>query len=371
MRITRTGPPRLAGLALAVAVGLGLSVVIAGPALALPTRDAGGYVVHNLVSDQAGHATHTDTNLVNAWGIAASGSSPWWVANNGTGTSTLYDGTGAPFPIASPRVVAVPGDPTGMVFNGTGQFPVTNSSVSGTSTFIWASEDGTISGWNINVPAAGSNHAFVIATSPDGAVYKGLAIGSSGGANYLYATDFHNGKVDVLDGTNAFVHWAGAFTDPALPQGYAPFGIQNLGGTVFVTYAKQAATGDDEVAGHALGVVDAYGTDGSFMGRVAQHGRLDAPWGLAMAPAGFGRVSGDLLVGNFGDGRINAFHWDGDHWRPAGQLEAANHRALVIDGLWGIGFGNGANSGPLTTLYFAAGPDDESHGLFGSITVAP
>jgi len=205
--------------------------------------------------------------------------------------------------------------------------------------------------------------------SDDGAIYKGLAIGSSGGNQYLYAADFHNGVVEVYDSTFAEQHWAGAFVDPGIPSGFAPFGIQNLNGMIFVTYAKQDAEAIDEVAGEGLGYVSAFGTDGSFLGRVGSGDALNAPWGLAWAPSsGFGRFSGDLLVGNFGDGRINAFAWTPGGWEARGHLKTSNHRPLVIDGLWGIGFGNGAGSGPTTTLYFAAGPDDENHGLYGSIT---
>jgi uncharacterized protein (TIGR03118 family) len=207
------------------------------------------------------------------------------------------------------------------------------------------------------------------AAASDGASYKGLAIASSGGNPYLYAADFHNAKVDVYNGSFVLQAWTGAFVDPGIPDGFAPFGIQTLNGMIFVTYAKQDADAADEVAGEGLGFVSAFGTDGSFLGRVASGDDLNAPWGLAWAPAsGFGRFSGDLLVGNFGDGRINAYAWTSSGWEARGHLKTANHLPLAVDGLWGIGFGNGANSGPTTTLYFAAGPDDEEHGLFGSIT---
>jgi uncharacterized protein (TIGR03118 family) len=195
---------------------------------------------------------------------------------------------------------------------------------------------------------------------------------------FLYATDFHNGRVDVFDGTFALQSWSGAFMDHRLPMGYAPFGIQALGGRLFVTFAKQDAAGHDEIDGRGLGIVDVFGTDGSFQGRVASFHGLNAPWGLAMAPAtGFGQFSGDLLVGNFGDGRIHAFRWEAGerehghsslgHWESAGVLRGADRHPITIDGLWGIGFGNGSASGPTTTLYFAAGPGGEAHGLFGSI----
>jgi uncharacterized protein (TIGR03118 family) len=194
---------------------------------------------------------------------------------------------------------------------------------------------------------------------------------SSGGTShaYLYAADFHNNHVDVLDGAWTFRNWAGAFVDPNLPAGFAPFGIQNLNGEIFVTYAKQDGDAEDEIAGPGLGYVDAYGTDGSFHRRVASGGALNAPWGLALAPAGWEKFGGQLLVGNFGDGRINAFRPTSSGWQADGHLKLQNHRPIVIDGLWGIGFGNNGGAGPTNVLYFAAGPDDESHGLFGSISM--
>jgi uncharacterized protein (TIGR03118 family) len=355
---------------------IGLVLAVAAPVAA---DDHGGdgrhgpadaaYAVANLISDGFVPAAVTDPNLVNGWGIVAGPTTPWWVANNGTDTSTLYTGAGARLAL----VVSVPSAPTGTVFNATTDFAVSGGGASGAARFLFATESGTILGWNPAVPTPPSTQAQVaVDRSSLGAVYKGLAIGQVGSANFLYATDFHNGRVDVFDGTFALQSWAGAFTDPRLPMGYAPFGIQNIGGRLFVTFAKQDAAGHDEIAGRGRGFVDVFGTDGSFQGRVASRDDLNAPWGLAMAPAtGFGRYSGDLLVGNFGDGRINAYRWEGHHWDEAGTLRGPDHRALSIDGLWGIGFGNGAASGPTTTLYFAAGPDGEAHGLFGSIAVAP
>jgi uncharacterized protein (TIGR03118 family) len=187
-------------------------------------------------------------------------------------------------------------------------------------------------------------------------------------ATYLYATDFHNGRIDVFD--NAFVSqtWAGAFTDPKLPKGYAPFGIQNLKGLLFVTYAKTQPDSDDELAGRGLGVVDVFLTDGTFFGRVARGDGLNAPWGLAWAPDHFGPFSGDLLVGNFGDGELHAYDWDGNHWHADGALRGEHNRAIQVDGLWGIAFGGGTvNNGPKNTLFFAAGPNDEEGGAFGTI----
>jgi uncharacterized protein (TIGR03118 family) len=348
----------------ALAAAVGLLAVVALPAAAHSTHGANRYTVHNLVSDVPMPGALTDPDLVNGWGITASASSPWWVVDNGTDRSTLYNGAGSKLGLT----VNVAGGPTGTVFSGsTTDFVVVSGSASGAARFLFATEDGTIRGWNPNVPAAGSTSSEVGATKA-GAIYKGLAIGSVGTANYLYAADFHHARVDVFDGSFHLQHWAGKFVDRRIPRHYAPFGIQNLNGMIFVTYARQDADAEDEIAGEGRGFVSAFATDGTFLGRVASRDELNAPWGLAWAPAGFGRFSGDLLVGNFGDGRINAFAWTGRNWEARGHLKSANHRAISIDGLWGIGFGNGAGSGPVTTLYFAAGPDDETHGLFGSIT---
>ncbi len=212
----------------------------------------------------------------------------------------------------------------------------------------------------------GNDHSW------DGAVYKGLAIGTadvgSGPQQYIYATDFHNGKIDVFDKTFADQTWAGAFVDPKLPKKYAPFGIQTLNGMVFVTYAQTQKGSDDERAGHGRGFVDAFATDGTFLGRVASHGSLNAPWGLAWAPADFGRFSNDLLVGNFGDGRITAYRWDGKHWHKDGQLKDSAGKPVWIDGLWAIAFGGDTtNNGHHNQLFFTAGPDDESAGAFGTV----
>ncbi len=358
--MTRRLSPLLASLV--------LLVLAAGPAGAANINSVNAYVVHMLQSDVPGAAAGTDPDLVNGWGVAASGTSPWWVADNGSGKSTLYNGgTGAKLGlVVSVTGAAGPAKPTGIVFNGNQAFAITTGGTD-FARFIFDSEDGTVSAW------LSGTASVVKATSPDGAIYKGLAIGtvSGGGTShaYLYATDFHNGRVDVYDGAFALQHWAGAFTDPGLPAGFAPFGIQNLAGKIYVTYAKQDADAEDEIAGPGLGYVSAFATDGSFLGRVASGGSLNAPWGLAMAPGGWERFGGDLLVGNFGDGRINGYAPTAGGWEDRGHLKLTNHRPLVVDGLWGIGFGNGGGAGPLTSLYFAAGPDDEAHGSFGSITM--
>ncbi len=351
----------------ALGAGLALVLLSAIPVAAGSPRPPNVYTWHIYQSDQPMVGDGVDTNLVNGWGLVHGPATPWWVANNGTATSTLYNGAGA----ALPLVVKVPGAPTGTVFNGGTGFVVSSGGASGAARFLFASEDGTISGWNPGVPAsnppATSTQAIVAAWHAK-SIYKGLAIASWDGADYLYATDFHRGRVDVYDSTFTRVHWKHAFRDPRLPKHYAPFGIQALNGMIFVTYAKQDKHREDEIAGTGKGFVSAFDARGKFLGRVASRGALNAPWGLAWAPAtGFGRFSGDLLVGNFGNGRINGYRWLNGHWKFDGTLRTADGKAIVVDGLWGIGFGNDVAAGPSTSLYFAAGPDDESHGTFGAI----
>ena len=342
----------LAALALLAAVAL--------PASARNINAENLYSVHVLQTNES------DGNLVNGWGITASSTSPWWVANNGTSTSTLYNGnTGA----ALSLVVTIPGEPTGTVFNGSTDFQVKVDDTTGLrpARFLFATTDGHIAGWN------GVGTAAVDAVGTTGAIYLGLAIANNGSGNFLYAANFADARVDVFNGTfdPPSPPLSGSFTDPGLPAGYAPFGIQALGGRIYVAYAKQNADGDEEVAGEGFGYVDAFDTNGNFIERVASAGDLNAPWGLALAPANFGKFSGDLLVGNFGDGRIHAFTPTDTGWEEHGPLKGTDHRPISIDGLWGIGFGNGANAGPSTTLFFAAGPEDETEGLFGSITAPP
>jgi uncharacterized protein (TIGR03118 family) len=348
------------------AAALAVALVTTGTAAGASRHHPGdAYTVTPLVSDQPGVAPTLDPNLVNGWGISAGPGTPWWVANNGTDSSTLYTADGTPFPVGAPLVVAVPTAPTGTVFYGGTKLLVSNGTAMVPAKFIFATEAGTIQGWPPGAPST----VTAADSSKWGASYKGLAIAG----DWLYATDFHNGRVDVFDGGWNLLKLPGAFSDPRLPRGYAPFGIQNLGGNIFVTYGKQQAGSDDERDGHGLGVVDEYSPAGVLMGRVATHGKLNAPWGLAWAPAtGFGKASGALLVGNFGDGRINVFRQNKHgRWKPSGRLLTSDNKPLAIDGLWGIGFGNGALAGPTTTLYFAAGPGDEGHGLYGAITAAP
>jgi uncharacterized protein (TIGR03118 family) len=349
----------LVGVVMLALLTLGASSSGARPAKLM------GYMVTPLVSDQKGAAPNKDKNLVNAWGLSASDSSPWWSANNGTDTSTLYQGDGTKVPLT----VKVNGAPTGTVFNGTTDFVVKHGADHGPSVFLFSTESGTILGWNPAVPPPppSTKASVIIDRSNVDAEYKGLAIASTAHGNFLYATDFHNGRVDVFNGMKQLVHRKGMFVDKDIPNTYAPFGIQNIGGNIFVTYAKVGPTGDD-LGGHGHGFVDEYDAMGNLMARVATRGTLDSPWGLAMAPADFGPASGDLLVGNFGNGKVNAYSWSGGAWHHVGKLRNANGNEVKIDGLWALGFGNGEASGPTNSLYFTAGPDEESHGLFGTIT---
>jgi uncharacterized protein (TIGR03118 family) len=354
------------------------ATALSGP----PTTSRGPtqfYAQHNLVSDGFVPADHIDANVVNAWGLVSGPTTPWWIADNGTGKTTLFnvgaDAIQATFTV--PGAGGAQGNPTGLVFNGGTGFVVNNGVGSPSAArFIFSSEDGTISAFkgapivtvvpNANAPA-------------HDAIYKGLAIDSATNGQFLYATDFHNGKVDIFDGSFHTVTIAGAFTDPSLPAGFAPFGIQNIGGTIYVTYALQDDDKEDDVAGPGNGYVDAYDTSGNLIRRVASAGELNSPWGLALAPANFGRFSGDLLVGNFGDGRIHAFDptqlTSVGEFEAVGLLHSAAGRPLQIDGLWALQFGHGTSAtganGLTTTLFFTAGPADEEHGLFGSLTPVP
>jgi uncharacterized protein (TIGR03118 family) len=327
------------------------------------------YKLTRLVSDKPGVAATTDPNLKNAWGLTAGAETPWWVANNGTDTSTLYDGAGNQLSL----IVKVAGAPTGAVFNGGSGYVVTHKGASGPSVFLFSTESGTIRGWNPEVPPpAPSTKAFkVVDLSGEGAIFKGLAIASTAAGDRLYATDFHNGRVDVFDSNFDEVNKPGAFEDPNLPAGYAPFGIQELGGKIFVTYAKQDADAEDDVAGPGFGFVDMYSAGGTLLGRVASGGVLNAPWGLALAPDNFGEFSGDLLVGNFGDGKIHVYDHEADgDFELDGAIHRRNGNEMAIDGLWAIQFGTGGVAGPTNTLFFTAGPNDEKHGLFGTIEPA-
>jgi len=334
----------------------------------------------NLVSDQPGQAPLTDPDLVNAWGLAASPGTnaapgtPLWVADNGSDKATLYNnGTATSVSKVGLTVSVTGAAPTGQVFNSdSSAFVVSdNNGHSGSSLFLFDTENGTIDGWNPAVGATGPGFSTVTEVARDNganAVYKGLAVAQgSDGKTYLYATNFRSGRVEAYDGTFTPVELPGGlFVDPRLPAGYGPFGIAEINGKLYVTFAKQDATLHDDVAGQGHGFVDVFTNDGAFVRRLVTRGALNSPWGLALAPAGFGQFSGDLLVGNFGNGHINVYN--PKTGAQLGQLRRQNGKPIVIDGLWGLRFGNG-NAAKTNELIFSAGPDDESHGLLGKIVV--
>jgi uncharacterized protein (TIGR03118 family) len=332
-------------------------------------RAADAFVVRALVSDRATAPTR-DAALVNSWGLAASPTGPWWTANEARSTSTIYSGTGA----KQRLMVAVEGGPTGIVYNGTRGFAVSAGGRSAPARFIYASEDGTIRGWSPVVPGGWSKVAEVAVDEADrAAVFRGLAIATAGSPR-LYATDFHNARVEVFDAGWRRIDRRGAFVDPKIPAWYAPFGIHVVAGHVFVTYVGRApVNGNDNPAG---GYVDEFDLEGRLIARVAAMGALNAPWGVALAPRGFGSLAGRLLVGNFGDGRVNVFERRGG-WAQVGPLRDRSGRPISINGLWAIAFGNGGMAGPRTTLFFASGPhrwrgatEEAVHGLLGTITAA-
>jgi len=377
----------------AIIATLALSVTVA---IADDGGDARGhrnaYAVTPLVSDIAGDAAVPDPVLQNAWGVAFTpAGSPFWVNDNATGCSTLYAGDGAkvPLQVAIPlpgNIVPAsachtvdpnhppaitPAAPTGIVWNPSTAFLVPGTSLP--ATFIFATEDGTLSAWTGGLnPADNAVLAVDNSASPDaagGAVYKGLVVGVNAKGVFVFATNFRAGTIDVFGptGSNGLFTPAttdGNFKDPGIPAGYAPFGIANIGGDLFVTYAKQNAQKHDDVAGPGHGFVDVFDTDGHLLRRLVSHGPLNSPWGIARASYAFGRFSGDILVGNFGNGRINVFDQDG---RFIDELDGADGKTLVIDGLWTLTLGGGRKSSS-DTLYFTAGPNGETHGLFGTIT---
>jgi uncharacterized protein (TIGR03118 family) len=332
------------------------------------------YTETKLTSNVAGAAANTDANLVNAWGLSRGTNTPWWVSDGGTGLSTLYNAAG----VAQARVVTVPGGaPTGTVFNGSSDFELAPSQP---ARFLFVSEDGTVSGWNSTL--ADPTHAVVVAVTP-GAVYRGLAMAFADGKRRLYAADFRGGKIDIFDtsfhkvgelDTQFRSIWRGPSDDDYSGLEFegnrrplAPFNIQNIGGSLFVTFARPDSSGQDEIAGPGNGAVAVYSPTGKAV-RLFEHvDDLNAPWGLALAPGDFGPFSHHLLVGQFGSGEILAF--DIQTGRFAGKMLNAQGQTLTIDGLWALSFGSGAAaSGPSNTLYFTAGPNDEQNGLFGSLT---
>ncbi len=356
--------------------------LLAGCVLLGARAEAQHYTQTNLVSDQPG-ATVMDANLVNPWGLARSSGSPWWVANNGTGTSTLYNGTtGAPAALIvtiPPASGTDPGVPTGTVFNGTTAFELTAGNP---ARFLFVTEDGTISGWN---PAVDATHAVIKYPSPgapsSGAVYKGVAIASRGGAWFLYVTNFAKRRIEVFDSGFHPVRLGGSdhhgndhndgdrFEDERIPRSFSPFNVQNIGGDLYVTFAKRDPATNDDVAGPGFGYVDVFSPSGRLLRRLEHGPWLNGPWGLAQAPGDFGAFSHNLLVGQFGSGEIAAY--DVATGAFLGTMRDPTDHVLAIEGLWALSFGNGANAGPLNTLFFTAGVEDEEHGLFGTLTSLP
>jgi uncharacterized protein (TIGR03118 family) len=323
------------------------------------------YSASALASDQAATGVNVDANLVNPWGLAFMPQGFIWLADNGTSKATLYDGNGVvqSVVVSIPGGLVAPANPTGIVFNdSTSHFQLTSAGITGYAPFIFASEAGTVSAWSA---AINPTQALTVV---DGAnlhsVYKGLAI-LTGSVDRLYAADFHNGRIDVFDSSFNRISVSGGFTDTAVPAGYAPFNVQAINGQLYVAYAKTTAGSDDETAGAGLGYVAVFDSNGVLVKTLVSGGALNAPWGLAMAPANFGSFSNDLLVGNFGDGKINVYDPASGAW--LGVLSKADGSAIVIPGLWGIAFGDGVATRPSNTLFYTAGPGNEAHGVFGRI----
>jgi uncharacterized protein (TIGR03118 family) len=333
----------------------------------------------NLISDLGSQGAQVvDPNLKNPWGLALGPASPLWVADNNAGVATIYainpGGTRAQkvnATVTLPGGRASTGDgpsPTGQVFNPTRGFVVTSKAGSGPALFIFSAEAGQISAWSpVADPFVTGTATGQVEFSSPTAVYKGLAIASTGDRTFLYASNFHDGTVDVFNSHFQLVHLPGSFRDPAIPAGYAPFGIQELGGHLYVTYALQNAARHDDVSGPGHGFIDIFTSNGFLVERLASRGTLNSPWGLALAPGGFGPFSGQLLAGNFGDGRINAFGRFSGHF--SGQLRNQQGQPITIDDLWALRFGT-QTTGGTRTLLFSAGINDEMDGLVGSINAA-
>ncbi len=336
----------------ALAVGVAIAALAAAGSASSARFDR--FVGRTVASDRS------DRQLVNAWGLAASRTGPWWVANEARASSTLYDGNGR----KQALTVHVEGGPTGVVYNGGRGFVVREGRAAGPARFLYACEDGTVRAWSPVVPDSWSTNAVVaVDDGPTGAVFRGLALAR----DRLYVADFHNARVLVYNSRWRPILRRGAFADPAIPVWYAPFGIQAVGDRLFVTYAWRApVNGNDAPTG---GYVDEFDLDGKLVAHVGGKGQFDQPWGVALAPQGFGRFAGDLLVANFGTGAINAYAHEGRRWSLRGRLP------VKAPGVWGIAFGNGAVAGPRTTLFYAAGPhrwhgatEVDIHGVLGAIS---
>jgi uncharacterized protein (TIGR03118 family) len=369
----------LVGLAAVAAVST--SLLFSGIAMPASAGQSGiatrSYDQTNLVSDIPGLAAHTDPNLKNRWGTSVGPGSPIWVSDNHAGVTTLYDGAGNP----QPRVVAIPappsagsgavGAPTGQAFNtfdpSSSDFVISKNGLSGPAFFLFATEDGTIAGWNPNVDNAHAVIAVDRSTATDGAGdvganYKGLALVTTPSGKFIYATSFRFGTVDVFDSHFNLVN---RFTDPTIPAGFAPFGIHNIGGKLYVTFAKQGPGKADDAARPGNGFVDVFAPNGDLLQRLVSRGRLDSPWAVTLAPSTFGAFGGDILVGNFGNGRIDVY--DQTSGELQGELSRPGGGPIVIDGLWGLRFAPATPGAGPNTLFFTAGLNDEADGLFGAI----
>jgi uncharacterized protein (TIGR03118 family) len=367
--------------ALAALAALSASIAFSGTARSA-TAGGGGiatrsYVQTNLVSDIPGLAAHTDPNLKNPWGTSVGPGSPIWVSDNHAGVTTLYDAAGNP----QPRVVGIPappsagngavGAPTGQAFNTfdptSSDFVISKNGSSGPALFLFATEDGTIAGWNPNVDKTHAVIAVDRSTATDaagdvGANYKGLTLATTPNGKFIYATSFRFGTVDVFDNHFSLVN---SFTDPTIPAGFAPFGIHNIGGKLYVTFARQGHGKSDDDAGPGNGFVDVFAPNGDLLKRLVSRDKLDSPWAVTLAPPSFGVFGGDILVGNFGNGRIHAY--DPASGAFQGELSGPGGGPITIDGLWGLRFAPATPGATANTLFFTAGPNHEADGLFGTI----
>jgi uncharacterized protein (TIGR03118 family) len=378
-----------AAVSFAVGAACAFSVVACGGGSGsqMAQQTTTGFADSALVANNAGVVATTttlDANLSNPWGLVTSPGLPFWVADNNSNLATLYSGTGqiqtnavtgsSTVGISIPASAAgVPANPTGQVYNGNGGFLISTTKGQETALFIFAGEGGTIAAW------ANDSGATAVTVYDDGvnngtihAVYKGLALGAVNGASFLYATDLHNNKIDVFDTNFAKpADMQGKFVDPTMPAGFAPFGIVALNNQLYVTYAMQDAAMHDEATGAGLGYVSVFDFSGNFISRFASAGPLNAPWGIALAPAGFGSFAGDLLIGNFGDGTINIFAANGTSLATSmGPLTVNNGAMFAVAGLWSLVFGDGDSDKPLTTLFYTAGFANQTDGVFGSIAVS-
>jgi uncharacterized protein (TIGR03118 family) len=357
------------------------------PTASTPQQTSTVYVDTALVVDKqevVASSKAVDANLQNPWGIAVAPGLPFWIADNNSNVATLYSGAGdietqevtgsAGVGVAIPASAAgVQANPTGQVYNGSGSFLITTSKGQETALFLFAGEGGTIAGWAMDSGStAVTAYDDGVKSGTNHAVYKDLALGIVNGATFLYATDLHNSKVDVFDTNfNLPADMQGKFVDPNIPTGFVPFGIMAMSGQLYVTYAMQDAAKHDETPGAGLGYVDVFDFSGNLVSRFASGGALNAPWGIAVAPTGFGSIAGDVLIGNFGDGKINIFSPNGNQLATSvGSLNGSNGQALSFPGLWSLAFGNGDSDKPLTTLFYTAGFANQTDGVFGSITTS-